>query len=117
MNKGSITTRLDNNQGKITNTRSKVIIILSWLGYYFSKTILQNTVKKPCMIMINNNLRPTPINIWLVEDIRFCRRSGLPRPKFQVGSSFRCGDTGHFQRECPNMVGPSGARVDNCLRA
>ena len=74
---------------KAMKPRLKKMIILSWLGYHLSKTIQQNTVKKPCMTMINNILRPAPINIWLVEDISFCWRSGLPSLKLPVVSSFR----------------------------
>ena len=31
--------------------------------------------------------------------------SGVPRPWFSVDSCFRCGDPGHFQRECSKMHG------------
>jgi hypothetical protein len=32
--------------------------------------------------------------------------SGVVRGRFPVGSCFRCGDPGHFQRECPKMAPP-----------
>ena len=38
--------------------------------------------------------------------------SGVPKPRFPVGSCFRCGDPGRFERECPKMVGPSVARLE-----
>ena len=39
--------------------------------------------------------------------------SGVPRPRFPAGSCFRCGDPGHFQRESPKTVGPSGAKLEH----
>ena len=57
---------------------------------------------------------PRPFPAKSMEAVKGAGAPPKPASRFPLGTCFKCGDAGHWRRECPKVAGSSAYPLGNC---